>query len=102
MDADEMCSLVISFSVLLVWNSKLVDDILSRVKKEVLTFNNTHLVQLASASKYIFSYEKYAELYKTIHDACVASKQNFSDNQIKILRRIYKDDGILTNSFFSK
>ena len=97
MDKDEICSLVISFSVLMVWESKIVDELLSYIKYNVQSFNNNQLLQLASSGKFIFSQDRYTELYKIIHDACILSKQSFSDNQIRILKKIYKDDGIITN-----
>ena len=100
MDNDEICSLMISFSVLMVWECKVLDELLSYIKHNHDKFNNNQLIQLASSGKYMFSLKNHTELYKLIHDACVNSKQRFNDNQMKILRKVYKDDGILTNSFF--
>jgi hypothetical protein len=101
MENDEICSLMISFSVLMVWESKILDEILSYIKNNHDKFNNNQLIQLASSGKYIFSLKnRHTELYKLIHDACVNSKHRFNDNQIKILRKIFKDDGIINNSIF--
>ena len=44
MDKDEICSLVISFSVLMVWESKIVDELLSYIKYNVQSFNNNQLL----------------------------------------------------------
>ena len=102
MDNDEICSLIISFSVLLVWDCKILEELMNNVKNNIGKFNNNQLVQLASSGKYIFSSEKYSEIYRTIHDACVNSKQRFNDNQIRILRKIYTDDSLISNSIFIK
>lgn len=40
------------------------------------------------------------DLYYIIHDACLKSKSQFDNNQIKAIKRILTKDGIITESLF--
>ena len=58
MNHDEVCSLAISISILNVPKCELQEDLLEYIKKNLNSFNSTHLTQLIVSGKYFHTYDK--------------------------------------------
>lgn len=100
MSEDEVCSLLVCFSILDLEPNKIYKDIGTYIKSNIRKFNNTQLIQLISCGRYLFNSKAHSDLYFIIHDACVTSKETFDTNQIKVIKRILTRDAIITESYF--
>lgn len=100
MTLDEVCSMLVCFSVMDLEPNTIYDDLCKFVKANINKFDSNHLVQLISCGKYLFNTKKHNDLYFIIHDACVGLKQSFNNNQIAVIKRVLNNDGIVPSSVF--
>lgn len=107
MTVDEVCSLLVSFSVLKVIHTPIHKDAVRVIEKNLDNLTTQHLVQLISVAKYISNYQNHSgkkyiivDFYYIIHDRCVNTKETFTDAQIRIINRVLKKDGVVTKSPF--
>jgi hypothetical protein len=66
MSFDEICSILVSMSVLKVDHSKILDDAIKQLTPNLHKLNNNNLIQLLSAGKYIFKYKKHSGIFYLI------------------------------------
>jgi hypothetical protein len=107
MTIDEICSLLVSMSVLNLHHTTLHKDCLLLIEKNLDKLDNQQLVQMISIAKYISKFKNHngninltKDFYHFIHEKCVFSKQTFNDAQIRLINRVLKNDGIITKSPF--
>lgn len=60
MNPDELCSMIVSFSVLTLEPNQMYFDICDSIKKNLKNFNNIQLIQILSCGKYLFNDETHS------------------------------------------
>jgi hypothetical protein len=100
MNLGELCSLLVSFSVLSLDHSNIHRDIIFIINKNLDNLSNQQLVQLISVSKYISKFNKYSDFYNTIHEKLIQTKTRLDESQLRLISRILKNDGMITKSPF--
>lgn len=106
---DELCSLILSYSIMRLKDSLFMRHLLREIRKRIeftdkgkeeLTTSN--YIQLLSASKYIFSLntDEDKDFYYLIHDKLWNSKSHFSNSEIELIKKIVRNDQIILESNF--
>jgi hypothetical protein len=106
MNLGELCSLLVSFSVLNMDHTNIHKDILFDINKNLDNLTNQQLVQLISVGKYLSKFNRYEgisiniDFYSKMHERLILTKNKLEDSHLRLITRILKNDGIITKSPF--
>jgi hypothetical protein len=106
MNLGELCSLLVSFSVVNMEHTNIHKDILFVINKNLDNLTNQQLVQLMSVAKYLNRFNRYegifinVDFYAKIHERLILTKSKLEDSHLRLITRILKNDGIITKSPF--
>lgn len=104
---EEVCSLLLSFSILKLEDNYLLRDLIDYIRKHISEEENRNKIsasisiQLLSSAKYI--YNKIAEerdYYYLIHDIAYKKLDSFTSYELSIVKRIILSDKVINESPF--